>query len=290
MDKITAYIDKITKFFGKVPEKYWYIALGLIVVIVLAFVGYKVYEKFMSGEDEDLEEKIEQLKTDLQSRYGSSKYAKSVIEMEVAAFKKTAQLKTYANEAGEQNDTEKVRLLEEQVRQIETLLRELRESALRHEEAEAKLRSIITNVQPPHGKRAMRLLTGQILLIRHLGKYAAVQAIDQASADRGGYIRYVWWYQPDGSGVFTAPETLTGFGETGEGKGNQLEIGPLKLSWSKSDDGTGWVYFGPTIVPSPDFELAYTSETDIAKIDAAAFVFLKPERDEDDEDEEEEEQ
>ncbi len=286
MDKITGYTDKITKFFNKVPEKFWYIAGVLIAVIVLAYVGYKIYEKFMLGDDEELEEKIEQLKTDLQSRYGSSKYAKSVIEMELAAFRKTAQLNTYANEAREQNDTEKARLLEEQIHQIETLLKELRESALRHEEAEARLRSIITNIQPPHGKRAMRLLTGQILLIRHLGKYAAVQAFDQASADRGSFVRYVWWYQPDGTGIFTTPETTTGFGETGEGKGNQLEIGPLKLSWSKSHDGTGWVYFGPTIVPSPDFELAYTAETDISKIDAASYVFLKPEIDEDDEDEE----
>lgn len=288
MGKINEYTDKISKLLSKVPEKYWYLAAGLIGVIVLAYVGYKIYLKYMSGDDEELEEKIEQLKADLQSRYGSSKYAKSVIELEVAAFKKTAQLKTYANEAAEQKDEEKVRLLEEQIRQIETLLKELRESALRHEEAEARLRSIITNIQPPHGKKAMRLLTGQILLIRHLGKYAAVQAIDQASADRGGYIRYVWWYQPDGTGTFTTPEAMTGFGETGEGKGNQLEIGSFKLSWSKSDDGTGWVYFGPTVVPSPDFELAYTAETDISKIDAASYVFLKPEVDEDDEDEEEE--
>ncbi|HWI55490.1 MAG TPA: hypothetical protein VNT57_07340, partial [Desulfobacteria bacterium] len=275
----------------KVPGgKYWYVVAIIIGVVILAYAGYKLYQKYMSGDDEELEEKIELLKADLQSRYGSSKYAKSVIEMELAAFRKTAQIKVYANEAIEQNDTEKVRLLEEQIRQIETLLRELRESALRHEEAEARLRSIIVNVQPPHGKKAMRLLTGQILLIRHLGKYAAVQAIDQASADRGGYVRYVWWYQPDGTGTFTKPETMTGFGETGEGKGNQLEIGPLKLSWSKSDDGTGWVYFGPTIVPSPEFELAYTSETDISKIDASAYVFLKPEIDEDDENEEEEEE
>lgn len=285
MDKINPYIDKITKFFSGVPKKFWYIAGIIVAVLILAYIGYKIYLRFASDDDEELEEKIEQLKADLQSRFGSSKYAKTVIELEVAAFRKVAQLKAYSGVATEQEDTERVRLLEEQIQQIEVLLRELRESVLRHEEAEARLRSVVTNLQPPHGKKAMRLLTGQILLIRHLGKYAAVQAIDQASVDRGGFIRYVWWYQPDGTGIFTTPSVLTGFGETGEGKGNQLEIGSFKLSWSKSEDGTGWVYFGPSIVPSPDFELAYTAETDITKIDAASYVFLRPEIDEDDEEE-----
>lgn len=288
MDKTKGIIDKITKLFGDSSDKWW-LAVVVIAVIVLVYGGYKIYQKYMSSDDEELEEKIELLKADLQSRYGSSKYAKGVIEIELAAFRKTELLRTYANEAVEQNDTEKLRLLEEQIKQIEVLLKELRESALRHEEAETRLRSIIINFQPPHGKKAMRLLTGQILLIRHLGKYAAIQAIDQASASRGGFVRYVWWYQPDGTGIFTTSQTMIGFGETGEGKGNQLEIGPVKLAWSKSDDGTGWVYFGPTIVPSPDFELAYTAETDISKIDAAAYVFFKSEKDEDDEEDEEDE-
>lgn len=288
MNNSNGFTDKITKFFGKVPEKYWYILAVIVGVSILAYAGYKIYKKYMS-DDEELEEKIEQFKEELELRYGSSKYAKSIIEMELAAFRKTAQIRTYVNEAVKQEDTEKARLLEEQISQIETLLKELRESALRHEDAEARVRSIIINIQPPHGKKAMRLLTGQILLIRHLGKYAAVQAIDQASAERGGFIRYVWWYQPNGTGLFTSPETMTGFGETGEGKGNQLQIGPLKLSWSKSEDGTGWVYFGPTIVPSPEFEMAYTAETDIAKIDASTFIFLKPDIDEDDEEEDDDE-
>lgn len=288
-DQIQKNLDKVKAVFKDVPEKVWIIAGVLIAVLVLGYIGFKLYQRFTEDNGEELEEQIEQFKIELQTRYGSSKYAKSVIELELTAFRKIAHLKTYYSEAVEQNDTEKARLIEEQIQQIEILQKELRESALRHEEAEARLRSAVAILHPPLGKKAMRLLTGQILLIRHLGKFAAVQAIDQASGDRGGFIRYVWWYQPDGTGVFTNSSTVTGFGETGEGKGNQLEIGPFKLSWSKSDDGAGWVYFGPTVVPSPDFELAYTSEADISKIDAATYVFLKPDVNEDDEDEEEEE-
>lgn len=289
MNEIQKYLDKVKALFKDVPEKVWIIAGVVIAVLVLGYVGFKLYKKFTDDDGEELEEKIEEFKNELQTRYGSSKYAKSVIELEVTAFRKTAHLKALHSEAVEQNEDEKARLIEEQIQQIEILQKELRESALRHEEAEAKLRSAVAILHPPLGKKAMRLLTGQILLIRHLGKYAAVQAIDQASGDRGGFVRYAWWYQPDGTGIFTNSSAVTGFGETGEGKGNQMEIGPIKLSWSKSDDGAGWVYFGPTVVPSPDFELAYTSETDISKVDAATFVFLKPDVDEDDEEEEEEE-
>lgn len=287
MSKITGLLSK---YIDKVPNWVWYILGGIVAVLVLGYAGLLVYRWYSREQEEDLEEQIEILKGELESRYSSSKYAKQVIELELAAFTKVAELKAAHKYVVELGDPERIRLIEEQLHQIENLKQDLGQVVIHHEQAEARLRGLVTSVKPPLGKNALKATTGQIVLVRHMGKYAAILPIDQASEERGSFIRYFWWYQPDGTGILTNSNALTGFGETGEGKGNQITAGPLKLGWSKSKDGLGWIYFGPTVVPSPDYELAYTSQSDVSKIDAATYVYLKPDLDDDEEDSDEDDE
>src|SRR3712207_5650116 len=72
--------------------------------------------------------------------------------------------------------------------------------------ASALITEVLRNyVAQFYSGNSVRLPTGRILVVRYAGKYGAIQAIDQASEERGGFIRYAWWYQPDGSGSFISP-------------------------------------------------------------------------------------
>jgi hypothetical protein len=137
-----------------------------------------------------------------------------------------------------------------------------------------------------HRPNSVTLPTGRILVVRYAGKYGAIKAIDQASEKRGGFIRYAWWYQPDGSGSFISSTAETGYGETrdyvptnGEpGIGTirhtpSLEIGPIELEWSMASDGYGYVYNGPPGHHSEEYELGLTNDTDISRVDGARLDF-----------------
>jgi hypothetical protein len=139
-----------------------------------------------------------------------------------------------------------------------------------------------------HRPNSVTLPTGRILVVRYDGKYGAIKAIDQASEKRGGFIRYAWWYQPDGSGSFISSTAETGYGETrdyaprdgGPDIGTirqtpSLEIGPVELEWSMASDGYGYVYYGPPGNHSEEYELALTNETDISRVDGAHLDFLQ---------------
>ncbi len=130
-----------------------------------------------------------------------------------------------------------------------------------------------------HGKNAVGLPTGPILLVKHQDRYGAVKAIDQASDKRGKFVRYVWWYQPDADAAdFLSAVTKTGIGETKEdypGPLPQLKIGPIELEWSMGGDGQGWVYYGPSSTRSEEYELALTNEVDITRVRVDRYEFQK---------------
>ncbi len=145
--------------------------------------------------------------------------------------------------------------------------------------------------EPYYSSNSVGLPTGVILVVRHAERYGAIKAIDQAHQDRGGFIRYVWWYQPDGSGSFINPNAHTGYGDTrdyvpavgerGELSGKvmpRLYVGPIELQWSMSDDGYGFGYFGPperTTEEAQQYEMSITDETDISKVRTEALEFVR---------------
>jgi hypothetical protein len=130
---------------------------------------------------------------------------------------------------------------------------------------------------------ALRLFDGAIVVVRHESKIGAVKALRQMSQDVLGTsgekagIDYEWWYEPDGSNSFNNAAVQHGSGHTEEGSGFRpsLFVGPIELQWSSGGAGSGWVYFGPSSSPSPDYELALTVETDIEDVDAAELTFLR---------------
>lgn len=125
---------------------------------------------------------------------------------------------------------------------------------------------------------AVGLPDGNILVVRHSGRYGAVKALQQTGTDRGASIRYQWWYQPNGSGSFSDTSVQSGYGETREdypGPSPQLEVGPIELEWSVSGEGYGYVYFGPPGRHSQEYELALTYEADITRIRGTQLNFFR---------------
>lgn len=259
------------------PAAFWFIVFFLLIFLVIFGTMFLVtYRKLRQGITVDVFEQAERLRGSMEPLFRSIKSAQEIVELELITDHKLVELNMHLESAVRNNDYEKTRKMELEIENIHLLQKELRQAFKHREATEIKIRNVVFNQTPQLGANAVSLLTGQILIIRHDGKYGAIQAIDQASEERGSFIRYAWWYQSDGTCVFTNSTTQLGFGQTGEGQGCQLELGPIKLSWSKCDDGAGWIYFGPTIVPSADYELAYSNQTDISRVDTASYTFMKP--------------
>lgn len=254
----------------------------LIGVLVVLFIGIAIFNFINVGRMkrnilqgfEFISEQSERLR--IEQQMNISKQAKEFSELTgITTDRKLEELDGMYEKAVKDKETEKAQQIIAKKAEIQQLRANLLDAADQKEKLENKLRNNVIASGPALGLSALKLFTGGILLVRHQGKYGAVQAVEQASGERGSFIRYVWWYQPDGTGSFTNANTLQGFGETGETMGSQLEIGPIKLSWSKCEEGSGWIYFGPTIMPSPEYELVIAGEIDIAKINAINYLFNK---------------
>src|SRR5262249_51369303 len=107
---------------------------------------------------------------------------------------------------------------------------------------------------------ALSLPTGPILVVRHNGRFGAVQALEQS----GKFIRYAWWYQPDGSGSFVNEHVLTGEGKADENVHPvmpPLKVGPFEIQWSVGPRGRGWVYYRNYDLQDVVYDLALTDAT-----------------------------
>jgi|SRR5215203_2571913 len=161
---------------------------------------------------------------------------------------------------------------------------------------EGKVENAVSAPQPQRSGNSANLPNGYILVVRHAGKYGAMQAVEQRvyPSNRRPFIWYVWWYQPDGSGIFSSPKTQRGFSAAQEpftldeidesSRQNKplrvdrwpvLKIGPIHLQWSMARDGMGHVYFGPPFHHSDQYELAVTNEVDITKVDGSQLKFFR---------------
>lgn len=264
---------------------FWTMIGSLVAVLTLfGAVGVTGFRSLRRGIEANIREQFEplrlqneRLRDELESRYRFPTYAKEVIELsEVATTQKIEQLKAQYEAALQEKDQARAEELEAQLSEVERLQLEMQQLSSEREELKERLRSLMV-VRPPHqGTNGISLPTGMILFVRHQRKYGAVLAVDQASSSRGSFIRYVWWYQPDGTGNLVNANAQTGFAETREaypGPSPRLHIGPIVLEWSVGGDGVGWVYYGPSSSPSPDYEFALSRIHDISKIDASTLPF-----------------
>ena len=256
-------------------------AVGSIVATLTLLGGSALWlfsslKKGATRELDDLRGENTRLRQDIEAKLKVPSFGLDAIKLtEIAAEKRIAEIEAKYQQAINSKDQGLVEQLAKQIAQIDTLRKQVESADSEREQLRLRLQSALAPTQPTVSENAVGLLTGTILVIRKDGKYGAVQAIDQSSDKRGSFIKYAWWYQPDGSGQFLSSSTLSGFGEAREsypGPGPLLKVGPIDIEWSIGGDGQGWVYFhGP--FSSAGCELAPTGQVDITKIHADALTF-----------------
>ena len=252
--------------------------IGVLSPIVYA-IGRGVRRQFVR-DLEPIRDENRRLREELDTRLRLPTFGLDAVRLtELAAQRRIEEIEQGYRKAVEQKDQQLANALAEQLREIGELRQQLDATSAARGRLETSLRNAIVPRRLQGSGNGVSLPTGEILIVKLEGKYGAVKAADQASSERGSFIRYIWWYQPDGSGVFVGPTTQTGYSETREVRGRpspQLEVGPIRLQWSVGGDGIGWVYFGPGTSPSPGYQLGLTNEIDIARVDAAKVELLNP--------------
>lgn len=123
--------------------------------------------------------------------------------------------------------------------------------------------------------RVVVISDGQILLLKHRETYGAIQPVEQRTEPEE-HIKYVSWFLPDGSSDFNQPGIVQSYNgkarraEVGDTHDvEQLRVGPMRLMWSGSSAGTGYVYFDRSPAQPPGFSVAVLNETDISQVDAS---------------------
>jgi hypothetical protein len=222
-----------------------------------------------------------------------------------AAERQVEELEQERETALRENNQEHAQRLAARLQEIETLRTRLEEAETERGRLSQELENTISAPQAQYSGNSVSLLNGYILVVRYAGMYGALQAVEQwghapHAPNRRPFIRYAWWYQPDGSGTFASPDTERGFGATEEpfsieelarqeppkwgvlnvrelraDRWPTLQIGPIHLEWSTAHDGMGYVYFGPPGNHSDEYELAVTNEVDITRIDGSRLNFFR---------------
>ena len=256
-------------------------AVGSIVATLTLLGGVALWlfssiKKRATKDLENLRDENTRLRQDIDAKLKVPSFSLDAIKLtEVAAEKRIAEIEEKYNQAIGSKDQASADHLSRQLAQIEKLKKQVESADNEREQLRLKLQTALIPKAPQVAENAVGLLTGKILVIRKDSKYGAVLAVDQSSDKRGSFIKYAWWYQPDGSGQFLSPSTISGFGEAKEsypGSAPILNVGPIAVEWSIGGDGQGWVYFhGP--FSSSGCALAPTSEVDISKINAEVLHF-----------------
>jgi len=268
---------------GKIDWSLFWTAVGSVAaaLTVLGGLAAWIFRSLKKQAERQLEEARKEnlrLREDLEARLQVPTFGLEAVRLtEIAAERKIAEIERKYRAAVETKDQPLAQELNAHKRQIEDLRQKLEDAETDRQQIQLKLQGVLSAKQPPITNNAVGLRTGTILVIRQEGRYGAVQAIDQASDKRGAFIRYAWWFQPDGSAQFTSSTTQTGVAETREsypGPAPHLQVGPIQLEWSMGGDGFGWVYYHGTLSKSAGLcALAPTNENDITKIDGAQLRF-----------------
>lgn len=260
----------------------------LIPLVILLINGFKKrthenikkeFEPFIE-QNKQLSEDLKRLNSEINTKLQLPAYSLDVIKLtELATERKIEEITKQYEEAVVSKDKELANTLQANLDEINLLRKSIDTTTRERNALENKLQNVIERPQIQLAANAVRLPTGLILLVRYNGKYGALQAVDQSSKERGSFIKYAWWYQPDDLMNFITGSPQFGFGETAEGIVGQppiLKIGPINLSWSICSESSGWVYFGqgPT---SADYELLVTNEISITSVNITKYKnqFLK---------------
>ena len=229
----------------------------------------------ITSQNRQLVEENKRLYSDINTRLQLPAFSLDAIKLtELATERKIEEITRQRDEAIASKDKESESTLQAHLDEINSLRQSIDVSTKARIALENKLQDVIVKPQPASSYNGIMLPTGLILLVRHKGRYGALQAVDQTAEKRGEFIKYAWWYQPDNSVDLLTGNSQSGFGEAFFGQAiarhpsssPMLKIGSINIFWTTGGEGAGWVYFGPNIQPSPDYELLLTNEIDITKI------------------------
>lgn len=246
------------------------------------FLGYRHALKRQANENLErsradnrtLREEIQRLRGDLDTRLRLPSFALDTLRLtDEAAARQIADLEERFRAAKGAHDQESAATLANQIEEANGLREQLQQVDGERRRLDVALRTLLTK-RPRVTENAVMLPTGMILVVRHAGKYGAIQAVEQSNAGPRPFVRYAWWYQADGRGVFNGAGVQRGFGEVEEvrpGPSPALRLGPLQLEWSAG----GWVYFGPPDHHSIEYELAVADTIDINKLNAGSLQFAR---------------
>lgn len=252
--------------------------VGVLFAIFVALMAgvWKLIRGTIVKEFAPIREQNDRLREELDRRLRFPEFASGVVELtDRAAQEKIRNLEAQHDHALRERDEASAREIQAKLNEIENLRNE-------HEVLTTRLQTAVIPTPPEVSGNALGVPTGLILIVRKDGKYGAVQVVDRQSKGRDEFVRYAWWFQPDGSSIFTNERADAGFKEARRnalpGSGMAvvmrvtdalLEVGPIRLMWSSGGQGFTWVYYGPSSNPSPDYELAVTDAIDISKVDAS---------------------
>jgi hypothetical protein len=254
----------------------FWIAVSAVVALLAMIGGLLIWivDRFFI---DPVKQENKQLKREIDTKLQLPSYSLDAVRLtELAAQRKIEEIEIEYEKAVEEKDEQLASELSEHLKVIEQLKNQLDKVSNERTSLQQNLQTSLSNRKFIHTGNALGLPTGFILLIKQGDKYGALKAIDQSTSNRGSFIKYYWWYQPNGTGKFTIPSVQFGYDEGSEGKTGSdfLEIGPIKLEWSAGPEGQVWVYFGSSARPSDEIELVVTTEIDISRIDAKNFKFL----------------
>jgi hypothetical protein len=274
-------------------------AEGVVVPLLLAlaagaFALFRYVDgKIERGVDAQVDARLRTPTFALESLEATERAASARVQ---AAERQVEELEQERETALRENNQEHARRLATRLQEIETLRTRREEAETERGRLSQELENTISAPQPQYSGNSVSLLNGYILVVRYAGMYGALQAVEQwgHAPNRPPFIRYAWWYQPDGSGTFASPDTERGFGATEEpftleqldasmqqgralraDRQPTLQIGPIRLEWSIAGDGMGYVYFGPYGNHSDEYELAVTNEVDITRVDGSRLNFFR---------------
>jgi FtsZ-binding cell division protein ZapB len=247
------------------------IAAALTMIGTLAMKLWSSIRNRHQKDVDDLKEENKRLRDEMQSRLQLPSFGLDAIKLtEIAAQRKIDEMQNEYKTAIEMNDETLASELSKQIAEIELLRTRVEASSNERDALQERLRNVLTARPPTFGKNAIGLPCGLILLVRSQGKYGAILAVEQSHANRGSRLRYVSWYQSDGSSDLLAPNVIVSFAETSEkrpGPSPMINVGPICLEWSVGGEGQGWVYYGYSGRTNLDIELAMTNSIDLSTID-----------------------
>jgi hypothetical protein len=173
---------------------FWKAAAVLVpLAIALAAGAFALFRyidsKIERGVDARVDAKLRTPTFALESLEATERAASARVQ---EAERQVEELKQERDTALRDNDQEHAQRLAARLQELETLRTRLEEAETERARLSQDLENVISSPKPQHSGGGVSLPNGHILVVRHAGKYGALQAVEQRTHDYGRrpFIRY----------------------------------------------------------------------------------------------------